>query len=151
MSRAERRSCPSSFATFWLHLHELGTVCMTARAGLTHEGKESAHALSITGTRRFLVIEQDSGSVDDQAAIAMHLAEYAPLAVALHSGGKSIHAWFFCAGQSDGRLQKFMRHAVRHGADSATWTPSQFVRVPDGTRDNGQRQTVFFFNPRGIK
>ena len=44
-----------------------------------------------------------------------------------------------------------MRYAVSLGADRATWTRSQFVRMPDGTRDNGKRQTVYFFNPEVLK
>jgi hypothetical protein len=35
---------------------------------------------------------------------------------------------------------------VTLGADPATWTRSQFVRMPDGTRENGQRQTIFFLS-----
>ena len=69
---------------------------MTARIGRTQDGKESAHALSITGPRRFLVIEQDGGTIDEQSAVLLHLAERAPLAVAVHSGSKSIHGWFYC-------------------------------------------------------
>jgi hypothetical protein len=120
---------------------------MAARTGRTQDGKESEHTLENTGTRRFLVIEQDSGAIDEQAAILLHLAERAPLAVALHSGGKSLHAWFHCVGQSEEKLRSFMRYAMSLGADHATWTRSQFVRMPDGTRDNGKRQTVYFFNP----
>lgn len=41
----------------------------------------------------------------------------------------------------------FMRYAISIGADPATWTRSQFVRMPDGTRDNGKLQRVHFFNP----
>jgi hypothetical protein len=48
-------------------------------------------------------------------------------------------------------LESFMRYAVMLGADRATWTRSQFVRMPDGTRDNGNRQTVYFFNPAVIR
>jgi hypothetical protein len=124
---------------------------MTARSGLTQDGKESAHALSITGPRRFLVIEQDNGSIDEQAAVLLHLAERAPLALAVHSGNKSIHGWFYCAGQPEENLLRFMRHAVTLGADRATWTRSQFVRMPDAPRDNGKRQAVYFFNPEVIK
>lgn len=40
-----------------------------------------------------------------------------------------------------------MRYAVSLGADHATWTRSQFVRLPDGTRDNGHRQAVYYFAP----
>jgi glutathione S-transferase len=120
---------------------------MTARFGRTRDGKRSAHALETTGQRRFLVIEQDSGSIDDQAAILLHLAERAPLVIAVHSGGKSIHGWFFAAGQPEEKLRRFMSYAVSLGGDSATWTRSQFVRMPDGERDNGKPQRIFFFNP----
>ena len=124
---------------------------MTARTGLTQEDKQSAHALSITGLRRFLVIEFDRGGVDEHAALLLHLAARAPLAIVVHSGNKSLHGWFYCAGQTEERLERFMRYAVSLGADRATWTRSQFVRMPDGTRDNGKRQTVYFFNPETIK
>lgn len=124
---------------------------MKARTGRTHEGKESAHALENTGPRRFLVIEQDSGTIDEQAAVLLHLAERAPLALAVHSGSKSIHGWFYCAGEPEEKLHAFMRYAVNLGADAATWTRSQFVRMPDGQRDNGKSQTVYFFNPGVLK
>jgi hypothetical protein len=120
---------------------------MTARVGHTQEGKESAHALSITGPRRFLVIEQDGGTTDEQSAVLLHLAKRAPLALAVHSGSKSIHGWFYCVGQPEEKLRGFMQYAVSLGADRATWTRSQFVRMPGGVRDNGKRQAVYFFNP----
>jgi hypothetical protein len=124
---------------------------MTARMGPTQEGKESAHALSITGPRRFLVVEQDGGTIDEQAAVLLHLAQRAPLAVAVHSGSKSIHGWFHCVGQPEEKLRTFMQYAVGLGADRATWTRSQFVRMPEGARENGRRQTVYFFNPEVLK
>jgi hypothetical protein len=124
---------------------------MLARIGLTQAGKESEHCLANTGQRRFLVIEQDRGTTDEQASILLHLAERAPLALGVHSGSKSLHGWFYCHGQSEERLVSFMRYAVSLGADRATWTRSQFVRMPDGTRDTGKRQAVYFFNPEVIK
>jgi hypothetical protein len=64
---------------------------MTARRGYTQEGKRSPHALSITGPRRFLVIEFDRGSVDDHVALFLYLAEtQGPLALVVHSGNKSL-------------------------------------------------------------
>jgi hypothetical protein len=83
--------------------------------------------------------------------VLLHLAERAPLAAAVHSGSKSIHGWFYSAGQTEEKLRAFMRYAVSLGADDAMWTPSQFVRMPDGLRDNGKRQTVYFFNPEILK
>lgn len=124
---------------------------MTKRIGRTQDGKESAHTLESTGPRRFLVVEQDSGATDEQSAVLLHLAERAPLAVAVHSGSKSIHGWFYCFGQPEEKLRTFMRYAVSLGADRATWTRSQFVRIPDGTRDNFKRQTVYFFNPEVVR
>jgi hypothetical protein len=119
---------------------------MSAVTGKTRDGRESKHALDNTGQRRFLVCEFDSGDIDDHAALLIHLGGYAPLACALHSGGKSLHGWFYVHGQLDEKMLRFFRYAVSLGADSAIWTRSQFVRMPDGVRDDGKRQTVFFLN-----
>jgi hypothetical protein len=119
---------------------------MSAVTGLTKDGRESKHTLANTGTRTFLICEFDTGTLDEHAALLIHLAGYAPLVCAVHSGGKSLHGWFYVHGQPDVKVEKFFRYAVSLGADRATWTRSQFVRMPDGTRDNGNRQTVFFLN-----
>src|SRR5260370_8640420 len=114
---------------------------MTARVGRTQNGKESAHTLEATGPRRFLVIEQDAGTIDEQAAVLLHLAERAPLAVAVHSGSKSIHGWFYCVGQPEENLRTFMSYALSLGADPATCTPSHSMRLPDGPRNNAASST----------
>jgi len=124
---------------------------MSSVVGTTKAGQPSEHSLSNTGQRRFLVIEQDCGSVDDQAAVILHLARSAPLALAVHSGGKSVHAWFCCAGQDEHALRRFMESAVALGADPATWTRSQFVRMPDGLRAAGKRQSILFYNPEVLQ
>ena len=124
---------------------------MSATEGVTKEGKPSKHTLSNTGPRRFLVVEFDTGTADEHAAVLLHLANRAPLVLAVHSGGKSLHGWFYCAGQPEDRLRRFMEYAVCLGADSALWTPSQFCRMPDGTRDNGNRQAVYFLNPAPLE
>ena len=124
---------------------------MTARIGHTQDGKQSEHTLENTGARRFLVVEQDGGAIDQQSAVLLHLAERAPLVIAIYSGSKSVHGWFWAAGQTEERLRRFMGYAASLGADCATWTRSQFVRMPDGTRDNGKRQTVYFFNPEVLR
>jgi hypothetical protein len=119
---------------------------MSAVTGLTKDGKESKHTLANTGPRRFLVVEFDTGTPDEHAALLIHLAKYAPLVSVVHSGGRSLHGWFLAAGWLDTKVAKFFRYAVSLGADPATWTPCQFVRIPDGRRDNGKQQTVFFLN-----
>ena len=119
---------------------------MTAFVGKTQNGRQSKHTLSNTGVRRFLVCEFDTGTIDEHAAILRHLAGYAPLVCAVFSGRKSLHGWFFVHRQLEEKVLKFFRYAVSLGADPMLWTRSQFVRLPDGTRSSGKRQTVFFLN-----
>jgi hypothetical protein len=123
---------------------------MTAPAGLTQDGKRSAHCLNNTGPRQHLIIEHDGGMIDEQAAILRHLGEFAPLVLALHSGGRSLHGWFACAAADEETLARFMRYAVSLGADPALSIRSQFARMPDGARKGGARQTVFYFNPEAL-
>ena len=160
--------------TQWYKLQDLEFIVpspMTARQGLTREAKLSAHAFSNTGLRRFLVVEFDfdgSNSAEEArllerlaaeqrdvrdlcAALLLHLAEKAPLALAVHSGGKSLHGWFYCAGVPEETVWHTFQYAVSLGADRASWTPSQFARMPDGLRENGSRQTVYFFNPEVLQ
>jgi len=124
---------------------------MSALMGLTKDGRKSKHTLENTGKRRFIVIEFDKGTVDEQAALLIHLAQFGPMVCALHSGSKSMHSWFLIEGLPDDKVLRFFRYAVSLGADPATWTRSQFVRMPDGTRDNDKRQTVYFLNFRPLE
>jgi len=119
---------------------------MTTVTGFTKDGRQSKHTLANTGPRRFLICEFDQGVADAHAALLLHLGQFAPLVCTVHSAGKSLHGWFLVAGQPDVKVEKFFRYAVSLGADRATWTRSQFVRMPDGTRDNGRRQTIYFLN-----
>ena len=65
----------------------------------------------------------------------------------VHSGGKSLHGWFNVADRADEQIWPFMRYAYQLGADHVTWRRSQFVRIPGGTRQDGKRQRVFYFDP----
>src|SRR5207248_6675378 len=89
---------------------------MSAQLGQTKQGKLSAHTADNTGPRRFLVIEFDSGSLDQQAALLRHLAQFAPLGLVVFSGNKSAHGWFFCEGQQESKLQRFFDYAHCLGA-----------------------------------
>ena len=124
---------------------------MSALTGVTKTGRTSARTNANTGPRRFLVIEFDQGTDDDQAALLLHLATYAPLVCALHSGRRSLHGWFYVDGQPEEKVRQFFAYARSLGADRAMWTPSQLVRLPDGKRDNGRRQTVFFLSLNPLK
>jgi hypothetical protein len=149
---------------------------MTSELGWTKAGYLSSHTLDNTGPRRFLVNECDFSIVardgktetkyaplirrlaergitvaDMCASVLLHLAEFLPLVMVLSSGGKSEHGWFWVQGRSEADLRRFMEYAVSLGADHTTWTRSQFVRLPDGTRDNGKRQLVHYFNPQFLE
>jgi hypothetical protein len=144
---------------------------MTKRKGRTQDRTLSARSLENIGPRQFLVVEFDFVETDDVgrptpgapmlqrlaaqgvtvldlcAALHAELSELRPLALVVHSGGKSLHGWYPCNANEEDLMHRFMRFAVSLGADPATWTKIQLVRMPDGVRDNGKRQRVFYFNP----
>jgi hypothetical protein len=148
---------------------------MSKLEGINQDGILSARCLDNTGSRRFLVVEFDfnekarDGVTDSEwaplvrawkakgisvadacAALLYILAISAPLALVVHSGGKSLHGWFYCKGRTEAQLRPFMREAYRLGADHMPFTRCQFVRMPDGMRDARVRQVVYFFNPEVI-
>ena len=96
------------------------------------------------------MLEFDRIDRDTQAAVLLHLSERAPLTMVVDSGGKSLHGWIFVAGKTDEQLRPFFQRVCALGADPATWSRSLFVRMPDGRRDNGNRQHVLFFNPERL-
>ncbi len=124
---------------------------MTGPSGKGLDGKVTHRCLDNTGPRRWLVIEFDSGTIDEQAALHGHLADCAramswpSLTLALHSAGKSLHGWYGPVG-NESMARQLMEYATLLGADPATWVPCQLVRLPGGCR-KGKRLEVFFFNP----
>jgi hypothetical protein len=141
--------------------------------GHTAAGHLSEHTLEKTARPVYLVIEFDFSEfardgktlsrwtplvrewrslkitvADACAALHLHLALFLPLVCVTHSGGKSLHGWYYALDRNSEELRFFMRYAVRRGADPATWTRSQFVRIPDGLRDTGKRQTCFYLDPQ---
>jgi hypothetical protein len=145
---------------------------MLSEFGLTQTGKKSKRCLANTGPRRFLVIEFDplgwgtlseenrrgfsdelhyrKAMKDQHASLLAHLAELGLLTLVVDSGGKSLHGWFYCEGEDDLTLLRFMQYAVSLGADPMTWTKCQFVRMPGGVRENGKKQGIHFFDPTTI-
>jgi hypothetical protein len=144
---------------------------MTKPMGVKDDGKYSPRCLDNTGPLRFLVLECDFKEKDKDgndtpdapmlralaadgitvkdlcAAIILRWAEFAPLVLVVHSGGKSLHAWFEAVGVDEAALDRFKRFAVSLGADPMTFTRCQLIRLPEGTRADGKRQRVLYFNP----
>lgn len=146
--------CNSQRKSNWgKRFHSLSHVVpnpMSHLTGKTASGRISARSLSNTGSRRFLVVEFDQGSLDQQACLMCHLALKAPLTMVVFSGNRSLHGWFYCQGTSNQRCRRFMEYAVSLGADSAMWTPCQMARMPFGVRSTGQLQSVLYFRPNVI-
>ena len=68
--------------------------------------------------------------------------------MALSSGGKSLHAWFWIEADEE---EDFWKAAIPMGADPALMrNRSSFVRIPFGTRENGNRQNVIYFDQSKI-
>lgn len=146
----------SVFASASASFEQITPCTRTAKVGLTADGRQSQHAKSACGPRKFLVVEGDKLDgepipKDWQAAVLLYLAGKAPLTLAVDSGGKSLHGWFYCADTPDPTLRGFFLEAVTLGADPKLWCPNQFCRMPGGTRNNGKPQTVLFFNPSTLR
>lgn len=122
---------------------------MTGPSGINKSGVRSHRTLDNTGPRRWLVIEFDSGTADEQAAIHWHLSACAkacgwpPFALGVHSGSKSLHGWYGPV-TTEEIARDLFAYARLLGADTATWTRCQLIRLPDGRRDDGAAQTVYY-------
>jgi hypothetical protein len=147
---------------------------MSARMGKRLDGiAEGARTLQNTGERRFLIVEfdlaetkagkdtRDAGFIramkrkghsvtDINATLLAHLATKGPLVMVVNSGGKSLHGWFRTEGVPELQVRNFFNYACRLGADPQLWTKCQPVRLPEGVRENGNRQPVIFFNPKQL-
>jgi len=137
------------------HFEQLIPSPMTKKWGRAQAGHLSQRTLDATGPRRFLIVEGDKLNgqpipKDTQAAILLHLAKLAPLALVVDSAGKSLHGWFAAAGFSEGQCDSFFRKACTLGGDCALWSRAQLVRMPGGLRDNARRQQILFFNPAAL-
>lgn len=127
---------------------------MSKPLGARKDGRPSTRCLANTGPRQHLVVEfDDDAGQDIHAGLLWHLDRVSSqtggprLKLAVHSGGKSLHGWFLVAGHTEDALRSWFSYAVRIGADPATFTRCQLVRMPAGRRADGARQSVFYFDP----
>lgn len=117
---------------------------MATKYGMTQDGKRSMHTLENCGPRRFCVCDFDEPKSDDHPAIIWRLKKTFDLVMVISSGGKSLHAWFWVEPDEE---EDFWKVAIPLGADPALMrNRSSFVRIPMGTRDNGARQSVLYFD-----
>lgn len=127
-----------------------------SRKGTTLSGKESRRCLKMFPWRSYVVVEFDppgaadsaeqSELFDRQAALLWFLAQRAPLAMVVHSGGKSLHGWFR-AHHDEAVNLRFIGRAAMLGADPSAKNRCQPYRMPFGRRAGGQLHHVYYFNP----
>jgi hypothetical protein len=118
---------------------------MSAVRGLTKTGRYSNRCLGNVGQRVHLVLEYDTGTLDEQAALHMHFRnENVPLKMVVFSGSKSLHGWFDVSLFSADEVERICRYAALLGADQATFSPIQMVRTPNALRDGEKLQAVEF-------
>jgi hypothetical protein len=91
--------------------------------GINLNGEKSVRCNDNTGPRRYVVVDFDSGSLDEQAALLLYLDTKVPLALVVFSGSKSLHGWF----PANPGWEEFFRTASRLGADSTLATPCQYA------------------------
>ena len=118
--------------------------------GINQNREVSTRSLDNTGPRRFAIIEQDSGNANEQAAVLLDLANVFALVLVVYSGKSSLHGWFCVEGENENLIDKFYDRAVRHGGDNAMRCRCQLARMPGGTRRNGVRQPIIYFDPEAI-
>ena len=127
-----------------------------SRSGHTQSGKWSQRCLEMFPKRSYVVIECDPPIpscederrhlLDRQASLLWFLAQKAPLAMVVDSGGKSLHGWFR-AHPDEGINQRFIAYASNLGADPASKNSCQLYRMPMGYRATGELHSVLYFNP----
>jgi hypothetical protein len=143
---------------------------MTKETGITTDGKESQRCLDNTGPRAFVVIEFDiseSGNwapylrdwrnrgittIDANVALIVELGTKGlprlPLAIAVYSGGKSLHAWYPCAGLGDDQVKPLWRELLDLGPTrllglAVSWLGCQMAQgiTESGSKYITSRQT----------
>ncbi len=114
-------------------------ICLNPMRGLmamNHAGRPSARCQNNVMLRRYLVVEFDDASLGKrgQAQFVTALADAAPLVMAVDSGGKSVHAWFYVEGMARQDQARFFAVACLLGADATRWDICGWLRMPGGTR-----------------
>ena len=137
---------------------------MRVERGINMDGNPSERCRDNVGRRKFNVYECDDTSLgfDAKASLIKCLWDRtgANLRMVVHSGGKSLHA-FFDASENEEMNWQFMSLAVKYGGDPDMYRPEQQSRLPNAYRlckDTGKplldkdgnkiRQTCLYLDPQ---
>jgi hypothetical protein len=130
------------------------TRAKSIEGGMTTDGHWSVRCAQNFGLRDYLVVEFDDATARQQLSRHAWLSRLpgAPrLVMLVYSGGKSIHGWYYARRTHPDALDEWFGHAIAVGADTATWSLSQWVRMPGGYRpDKGQEQRILWRSPMAV-
>ncbi|MBU4201173.1 MAG: hypothetical protein KKG09_09445 [Verrucomicrobia bacterium] len=115
----------------------------------TKSGTRSRRCDAAVVVRRFVVVEFDGMTLSDQ--LSFWWGTTLPVAVLIHSGNKSYHAWIRIEGAADPdetvRVM-FDEILIPAGADSTTRNPARLSRVPGHWRaDKHAPQRLIYLDP----
>ena len=131
---------------------------MAAAVGRKDDGKLSPRCLgNQPKKRRFYVMECDRYGADQHRQLAACLAlldhhqGQVQLAACVHSGGKSLHFWLRVDHLDEAAQEGVIHNAVKLGADPATRSKIQLVRLPWGWREKDVRQQLLWVDGAALR
>jgi len=134
-------------------------ICVNPMRGslaVNHAGRPSARCQNNVLVRQYLVAEFDDAALTkrQQAQLATALADVAPLVMAVDSGGKSVHAWYYVEGMSRQDQARFFVMCCHLGADQTRWDICGWLRMPGGLRvksdSSHARQRILYWDLAAI-
>lgn len=127
---------------------------LTGEQGLTKDGKPSYRADSCVAAYRFAVVEFDNLPLEDQ--LAFWASVKLPVALLVHSGGKSIHGWVRVdqpdrdAWDRNVERELFAGRLTPLGADPSCRNEARLSRMPGFTRPDSEKlQQLIYLAPEG--
>lgn len=93
--------------------------------------------------RRFLVVENDKLSAPQQCAVIQFVREFTRLRAVIHSGNRSLHAWYDVPVAAHERQLAAILPQL--GVDPAGFRPAQPFRMPGVKRENSERWSDLLF------
>ncbi len=95
--------------------------------------------------RKFLVVESDTLTKEQMGAVILYLTNrlFYTLHAVVDTGGKSLHGWLGLPNNAK-EEERLKVALIALGCDAALFKPSQPVRVPGATRDNGNNQHLLW-------
>jgi hypothetical protein len=136
----------------------LGQATFREVGGVPNGDRTSTRCDANVADRRYMVLERDCKEGDPEgpadverfSTFCLEVARFVPLAMAVDTGGSSVHFWFDVRDLPEAGREEFFSTAVEHGADPRMRVPSQVARTPNVPGEPGRRdQVLLHWDPDG--